>query len=71
MKYVCVNILLQTSKENVNYFAYVFLRGVSPKLPCENVDDFLPDPSSLGERGEGEIIRVYLPQPCNTENTGL
>lgn len=41
---------------------YVFLGGMSPKLPGEHVEDLLADPTAFGERGEGEVIRIDLPQ---------
>ena len=33
---------------------------MSPELPCEDLQDLLPDPAALGERREGEVIRVNL-----------
>lgn len=41
----------------------IFLGGVRSELPREHVQDLLADPAALGERGEGEVVRVDFPQP--------
>lgn len=45
----------------------VLLGRVSAKLPREHLEDLLPHPPALRERGEGEVIRVHFPQPCGTQ----
>jgi hypothetical protein len=39
---------------------HVFLCRMRPKLSCKNVQDLLSHPATLGEGGEGEIVRVDL-----------
>ena len=43
---------------------YVFLDWMGSELLGEHVEDLLPDPPTLREGGEGEVVRVHLPQPC-------
>ena len=44
---------------------HIFLDRVSPELAAEHLEDLLADPAALGERGEGEVVRVHLAQACN------
>ena len=39
-------------------WTYVFFGGMGSELSGEDIQDPLPDPSALGEGGEGEVVRV-------------
>ena len=51
-------------EEVLNFFkiTYVFLSRMGPELSGKDVQDFLSHPTTLGERREGEVVRVNLPQ---------
>lgn len=43
---------------------------MSPEFPGEHVDNLFPHPPTLGKGGEGEVVRVDLPQSWN-RNTNI
>ena len=47
---------------------YVFFNRVSPKFSTENLKDLFTDPSTFGESGESEVIRVDFPKTCGKKH---
>jgi len=45
-------------------WTHIFLLGLGPELSGEDLQDGLAHPAPLGEGGEGEVVRLHLPQPC-------
>lgn len=61
---VHVHLLIVDGQSAGTDATLVLLRRVRTKLSREHLEDLLPHPSPLRERGEGEVIRVHFPQPC-------
>lgn len=59
---VQVDLVVVDGQSAVQNTPFVFLDGMSAKLPAEHLEDLLADPTALCERGEGEVIRINLPQ---------
>ena len=49
----------------VNEATYVFLCWMSPEFASKDVQYLLSNPPTLGESGEGEVIRINFPQIWN------
>lgn len=50
--------------DKCNKETYIFFDGMSTKLAGKDVQDLLSHPAALGERREGKVIRINLPQTC-------
>lgn len=50
---------------------FVLSGGMSPELPCEDIEDLFPDPSSFGERCKCEVIRINFPKACKFKRKQL
>lgn len=57
-----VNLFVVDGEGTIQYTAFIFFHWVSTKFSRENIENFFSNPSPLGKRSEGEIIRIHFPK---------